>query len=114
MRQLARDLAFSHSVKLLELLNAKLEALLDRDHQVGHSYFLGVKNAEELHKVWRHKILPLLQEYFHGDGEKLFGVVGEAFVESQQVTCGEETRQVFRPRTKMTDDELIAGLKSLI
>ena len=52
--------------KLLTALNQKLEAQLDRDHQIGHSYLMGLKNLEDLRFVWEHKLIPLLQEYFYG------------------------------------------------
>jgi hypothetical protein len=100
--------------KLLERLNEKLEALVDRDHQLGHSYLLGLKDREALHEVWRFKIMPLLQEYFYGDGEKLADVLGTAFVESKEVSCGEESRRVFRLRETQPDDIFIAGLKQLM
>lgn len=54
--------------KLLSRLNARIEALLDPDHNLGHSYFWNIQNLEELHFIWYQKIIPLLQEYFYNDG----------------------------------------------
>lgn len=56
--------------------------LLDRDHQIGHSYFLGLDDAGALHFAWYHRVVPLLQEYFYNDGERLRAVLGERFVQS--------------------------------
>ncbi len=49
--------------KLLTALNRQLEAYLDRDHQIGHSYFMGLKDVADLRFAWEHKVVPLLQEY---------------------------------------------------
>lgn len=68
-------------VKLLETLNKRIEVLLDRDHQIGHSYFLPVANLKMLKSVFQNKIIPLLQEYFFGDYGKIGLTLGEGFVE---------------------------------
>jgi len=57
-------------------LNERVTALLDRDHQVGHSYFLGLTSMQDLRRVWYGEILPLLQEYFYDDHRRLISVVG--------------------------------------
>ena len=60
---------------IFEKLNTKIKILLDRDHQIGHSYFIKTKyeNAgiDELKTIWFSDILPLLNEYFYCDWEKL-------------------------------------------
>lgn len=60
---------------VFEYLNTKIKILLDRDHQIGHSYFIKTKyeNAgiDELKTIWFSEILPLLNEYFYCDWEKL-------------------------------------------
>lgn len=67
-------------VVLLQTINKRLEILLDKDHQIGHSYFLCVANLEELKKAFQNKIIPLLQEYFFGDYGKIGLVLGNGFV----------------------------------
>lgn len=66
---------------LLKSLNQKLEIMIDRDHKIGHSYFMkinGSENKEEkLHSVWYHEVVPLLQEYFYNDWEKMKQLLGE-------------------------------------
>ena len=60
--------------KLLAEMNKRIEALYDRDHQIGHSFFLRLKenqNIETLADIFEHEILPLLQEYFYDDWEKI-------------------------------------------
>jgi 5-methylcytosine-specific restriction protein B len=66
--------------KLLERLNQRIAVLLDRDHQIGHSYLINVHNIDGLRFVWYYRIIPLLQEYFYQDGERLQAVLGKRFV----------------------------------
>jgi hypothetical protein len=70
--------------RLLIKINARIEKLLDKDHCIGHSYFMGIAQSndplEELCKIFATKILPLLEEYFYGDPAKIGMVLGERFV----------------------------------
>jgi len=66
--------------KLLHALNVRLTAALDRDHAIGHAYLIAEQDAltaRALRFRWRHKILPLLQEYFYADEERLRELLGE-------------------------------------
>lgn len=65
---------------LLTAINGRIERLLDRDHHIGHSYFMGVRTENDLRMVFKNKVLPLLQEYFYGDPRKLGAVLGEPWV----------------------------------
>ena len=65
---------------LLTKINERIELLLDRDHTIGHSYFINVKDEVELKLAFKNKILPLLQEYFYGDYGKVGLVLGGGFV----------------------------------
>jgi len=66
---------------LLKIINQRIEKLLDKDHQIGHSYLMSVQNIDDLKLVFHNKIIPLLQEYFFGDYGKIGLVVGEGFFE---------------------------------
>ena len=57
--------------KLLEVMNKRIRILHDRDHQIGHTYFLDVKDLDSLAKTFKNRIIPLLQEYFYEDWEKM-------------------------------------------
>lgn len=61
--------------RLLESMNNRIEFLLDREHTIGHSYFMGVESIEDLHEVFKNKIIPLLQEYFYDDYAKIIAVL---------------------------------------
>lgn len=70
---------------LLSRLNQRITALLDRDHQIGHSYFLNLKDGNGLHFAWYHRVIPLLQEYFYNDMVRLKLVLGDRFVQHLEV-----------------------------
>ncbi len=60
--------------KLLETINKRVEYLYDRDHTIGHAYFMELKEKptlEALENIFRNKVIPLLQEYFYDDWEKI-------------------------------------------
>ena len=62
---------------LLKAMNERIETLYDRDHQIGHSYFLRLQDTPEvgvLKDIIRHEILPLLQEYFYDDWARIDAV----------------------------------------
>lgn len=63
--------------KLLTRLNQCITALIGRDYQIGHSYLMAVQSIEDLHFAWFHRIIPLLQEYFYNDGQKLKAILGD-------------------------------------
>lgn len=68
--------------EVLETINERIEFLLDRDHTIGHSYFLNVASGDTdaLEEVFKNKVIPLLQEYFYHDYEKIALILGEGFV----------------------------------
>lgn len=69
--------------KLLAEINLRITCLLDREHQIGHSYFMGVNDVNRLAYVFKQKILPLLQEYFFDDYESIQRVLSEDFIEER-------------------------------
>ena len=69
---------------MLEVINKRIELLIDKDHQIGHSFFINLKNFEELKSTFKNKIIPLLEEYFFGDFGKIGLVLGSGFVEMKK------------------------------
>ncbi|MXY22919.1 MAG: AAA domain-containing protein [Acidobacteria bacterium] len=63
--------------KLLAAMNRRIAVLLDREHQIGHTYFLGVDKLPALASMFRTRIIPLLQEYFYDDWAKIRAVLND-------------------------------------
>lgn len=70
--------------RLLDILNQRIEILLDRDHCIGHAYFMplvSIKDNDEkfalLKNIFQQKIIPLLQEYFFDDWKRIDAVLNE-------------------------------------
>lgn len=72
--------------ELLKAMNDRIEFLLDREHTIGHSFFIGITSIEELKEVFAKKIIPLLQEYFYEDYAKIDAVLnGNKMVKSHSM-----------------------------
>ena len=68
---------------ILKTINHRIEKLLDRDHAIGHSYFIN-KDEETIVESFYKCIIPLLQEYFFGDYGKIGLVLGKGFISKKE------------------------------
>lgn len=69
---------------ILTVINQRIEVLLDREHTIGHSYFWSLKDLDsdaekeiELGNIFKRRIIPLLQEYFFSDWERIGWVLND-------------------------------------
>jgi len=118
---------------ILKKINKKIEFLIDRDHQIGHSFFLKVKKAKDseekidkLWNVWYYEIIPLIQEYFYNDWENIGRLLNKynptnstGFVETESIEksfeedVDEYEESEIKRIHKYDRLELIIALKSL-
>lgn len=66
--------------QLLETINQRIELLYDRDHCIGHSYFMALSSDSsitDLKEIFEKKIIPLLEEYFFNDWSLIHRVLGD-------------------------------------
>ena len=106
---------------VLRNINKRLEWLLDRDHLIGHAWLMGAKTKKDVDHAMRHRIIPLIAEYFHDDWNKVRAVLGgtDDFVSRESLSpppgldddTGED-RYRWTVRDDFTDEaygRLIAG-----
>ncbi|WP_435353993.1 McrB family protein [Emticicia sp. SJ17W-69] len=87
--------------KLLSKINQRIEFLIDRDHTIGHAYLIDCQSIMQLCKVFVHKIIPLLQEYFYNDWEKIRLVLGNDLVLRETL----KTKTIFGQNLDDFEDE---------
>lgn len=105
---------------MLERMNRRIAALYDREHTIGHGYFMPLcaePTLEALAEIFKKRILPLLQEYFYDDYEKIRLVLGDnqkedislQFVAKADDDCselfGDDALELdLNPRFEINDD----------
>ena len=71
---------------MLRAINDRITVYLDREHQIGHTYLLGVKTIDRLKEAFQRRIVPLLQEYFYDDWAKIRSVLnGNPFIHERLI-----------------------------
>jgi hypothetical protein len=72
---LEKPVAGVHLGELLRRINDRLEFLVDRDHRIGHAYFMKIEDLDGLRASFKDQIIPLMQEYFFDDFSKVAKVL---------------------------------------
>lgn len=70
---------------LLDTINNRIEKLIDKDHKIGHSYFLKVNDKSSLVHCFKNEVIPLLEEYFFGDYGKIGLILGDSFITKDEI-----------------------------
>lgn len=94
---------------VLKRLNERIELRKDRDHRIGHAFFMGVKDAAGFNRAFVRKVVPLLQEYFFNDIDGARFVLGEIGRESEpgflrQITAASADTKYQRNRWRWFTD----------
>ncbi|MBP3399394.1 MAG: AAA family ATPase, partial [Erysipelotrichaceae bacterium] len=74
------EVAGLNIAKMLDTINDRITFLYDREHTIGHAFFIPLKQEptiEKLAEIFKNKLIPLLQEYFYEDYEKIQLVLGD-------------------------------------
>lgn len=71
LAEISTDIQGINLQEILKTINARIEYLYDREHTIGHAWCIGIESLADLAAVFRNKIVPLLQEYFHDDWSRI-------------------------------------------
>ncbi len=115
---------------ILKTINRRIERILDKDHLIGHSYFMKRKNEDAktaIENALFDKIIPLLQEYFYGDTGKINLVLGNGFIkiennssdifpESIYEKADYQEREIYKliPRNEVNIEEAIKQMRIIV
>jgi 5-methylcytosine-specific restriction protein B len=90
------------AINVLKAINYRLQEKYDRDHQIGHSYFIKLSEQKKLDEtdaalenIWKYEILPLLQEYFFDSSDKLLYVLNDRFYSVSGTSFTEKPEENF-------------------
>lgn len=86
--------------KMVETINQRIEVLYDREHTIGHAYFMSLKDEpkiDNLARIFENAILPLLQEYFYEDYSKIQLILGDnAKQDEYKFILDKQVQNVFK------------------
>jgi hypothetical protein len=91
---------------LLTTINERIEYLFDREHQIGHAYFIHCVSRTDIDEVMRHEVIPLLAEYFYEDWAKVAAVLGDGYDgEGDHEGCFIDRRRLKAPKGTGSEED---------
>lgn len=97
--------------RILDSLNERIEYLYDREHQIGHAYFIGCTSRADVDAVMRDRVIPLLAEYFFEDWGKIAAVLGDAGSHDESMAGGFLKRSVIKAPPGLEDGHDLARFR---
>ena len=72
---------------VLQSINDRIEYLKDRDHLIGHAWLMKAKDRDDLDRIMRQKVIPVIVEYFHDDWQSVQAILGgtDDFVKRKKI-----------------------------
>ncbi len=120
---LVKDVENIQLNSIFKKMNKKIEILLDEDHMIGHSFLMKCQSVKDVKKAWFNEIMPLINEYFYGDWEKIKMVLGDGFVKSIPINdmpedikryCNGEAFYMFEKiQDNLNDEDFVNKLNEL-
>lgn len=70
---------------VLTTINRRIEYLMDREHRIGHAFFINCETRAQVEDAMRDKVIPLLKEYFFEDWSRIAAVLGDGFIREENL-----------------------------
>ena len=93
--------------QVLATINERIEHLYDREHQIGHAYFMDCTSRADVDAVMRHRVIPLLAEYFFEDSAKIAAVLGDAASHEGPISGGFLNRSLLQAPPGLEDGDAL-------
>ncbi|MBX1797894.1 AAA family ATPase [Campylobacter jejuni] len=89
--------------ELLKAINTRIEYLLDREKTIGHAFFIGIENLNDLKSIFQNKIIPLLQEYFYND----YALINAVLNDNGMLEISVENKDYLKNMTEFIESDKI-------
>ncbi len=105
---------------LLRHLNKKISADIDTNHQIGHSYFLELMDipvdgrVDVLEYIWNYKIIPLLEEYYYNQNEKLAELLSSFEGDEALLPSYEKDIVYARDNFRQSGEDLVFAMQKML
>lgn len=90
---------------VLENINAKIRCILNKDNQIGHSYLMHAESYDYIYDALKNKIIPLLEEYFYNDFDKIRFVLSESDKGDAFYVKDDEAEKAYKEYAKDSFDD---------
>lgn len=100
------NISYEPAKNVLRSINKRIRAILNKDAQIGHAYFIDVTNDEETLDIIVKKVIPLLEEYFYNDIDKIRFVLNDYDDNAKFYIEDKETLKAYERYTEIADIDL--------